>query len=63
MMAEIVKMIELSTNTLNCNFNNINNYNSSFFTTASEQFIFNKIYHIIKNIKMKMRNIYLLKKK
>ena len=50
MMAEIVKMIELSTNTLNCNFNNINNYNSSFFTTASEQFIFNKIYHYLYEI-------------
>ena len=50
MMAEIVKMIELSTNTLNCNFNNINNYNSSFFTTASEQFIFNKIYQYLFNV-------------
>jgi hypothetical protein len=49
-MVEIVKMIESSTNTLNCNFNNNNNsiiYNSTFFATASEQFIFNKIYHYL----------------
>ena len=43
-MAEIIKIIELSTNTLNCNFNNSSNYSTNFFTTASEQFIFNKIY-------------------
>ena len=50
MMVEIVKMIELSTNTLNCNFNNINNYNSNFFATASEQFIFNKVYLYFFNV-------------
>jgi hypothetical protein len=50
LMVEIVKMIELTTNTLNCNFNNNNNFNSKFFDTASEQFIFNKIYHYLYNI-------------
>ena len=44
-MVDIVKMIESCTNTLNCSFNNNNvNYDSNFFATASEQFIFNKIY-------------------
>ena len=42
LMVDIIKMIESSTNTLNCNFNNNKNYNSEFFSTASEQFIFNK---------------------
>ena len=50
LMADIVKMIELTSNTLNCNFNNNNNFNSNFFATASEQFIFNKIYHYLYNI-------------
>ena len=50
LMVDIVKMIELTTNTLNCNFNNNNNFNSNFFATASEQFIFNKIYHYLYNI-------------
>jgi hypothetical protein len=52
-MVEIVKMIESSTNTLNCNFNNNNNsiiYNSTFFATASEQFIFNKVYLYFFNV-------------
>ena len=49
-MAEIIKIIELSTNTLNCNFNNSSNYSTNFFTTASEQFIFNKIYSYLYNI-------------
>ena len=52
-MGEIIKMIESCTNTLNCNFNNNNNninYNSDFFATASEQFIFNKIYHYLYEI-------------
>ena len=44
LMEEIVKMIDSSTNTLNCSFNNNKNYNSEFYSTASEQFIFNKIY-------------------
>ena len=50
MMIEIVKMIESSTNTLNCNFNNTNNYNSNIYATASEQFIFNKIYPYLYNV-------------
>ena len=50
MMVEIIKNMELSTNILNCNFNNTNNYNSNFFSTASEQFIFNKIYYYLYNI-------------
>ena len=50
LMVEIVKMIESSTNTLNCNFNNNKNYNSEFFSAASEQFIFNKIYHYLYNV-------------
>ena len=50
MMVEIVKMIESSTNTLNCNFNNTNNYNSNIYSTASEQFIFNKIYPYFYNV-------------
>ena len=52
-MSEIVKMIESCTNTLNCNFNNNNNninYDSDFFATASEQYIFNKIYHYLYEI-------------
>ena len=49
-MIEIMKMVVSCTNTLNCNINNNNNfnsntnYNSTFFSTASEHFIFNKIY-------------------
>ena len=50
LMVEIVKMIESSTNTLNCNFNNNKNYNSEFFSAASEQFIFNKIYLYLYNV-------------
>ena len=68
-MVDIVKAIELSMNTLNSNFNNISpNYNSTIYYNASEQFIFNKIFHLlydiydkkykkeIKNIKKKMKN-------
>ena len=53
MMVEIIKIIESCTNTLNCNFNNNNNnitYSSTFLATASEQFIFNKIYHYLYEI-------------
>ena len=50
LMVEIVKMIESSTNTLNCSFNNNKNYNSNFVSTASEQFIFNKIYLYFYNV-------------
>ena len=51
LMIEIMKIIELSINTLNSNFNNISpNYNSSMYYNASEQFIFNKIYHYLYDI-------------
>jgi hypothetical protein len=51
LMIEIMKIIELSMNTLNSNFNNISpNYNSSMYYNASEQFIFNKIYHYLYDI-------------
>ena len=61
-------MIESSANTLNCNFNSINSiYDSTFFSTASEQFIFNKIYHLLYNIYdkkyKKVNDEYLLIKK
>ena len=67
-MIGIFKMIESSANTLNCNFNSINSiYDSTFFSTASEQFIFNKIYHLLYNIYDKkygkVNNEYLLIKK
>ena len=51
LIIQIVKMVELSTNTLNCNFNSFNiNYNSSFFSAATEQFIFSRIYHLLYDI-------------
>ena len=51
LMVEIVKIIELSMNTLNSNFNSISpNYNSSIYYNASEQFICNKIYHYLYDI-------------
>ena len=51
LMVEIMKIIELSTNTLNSNFNNISpNYNSSMYYNATEQFIFNKMYHYLYDI-------------
>ena len=51
LMVEIVKIIELSTNALNSNFNSISpNYNSTMYYNASEQFIFNKIYHYLYDI-------------
>ena len=67
-MIGIIKMIESSTNTLNCNFNSINSiYDSTFFSTATEQFIFNKIYHLLYNIYdkkyKKVNDEYLLIKK
>jgi hypothetical protein len=50
-MVDIVKAIELSMNTLNSNFNNISpNYNSTIYYNASEQFIFNKIFHLLYDI-------------
>ena len=50
-MVDIVKIIELSMNTLNSNFNNISSsYNSTMYYNASEQFIFNKIFHLLYDI-------------
>ena len=37
-------------NTLNSTYNNYQNYESSYFSLASEQFIFSKIYYIIYDI-------------
>ena len=51
LMVEIMKIIELSINTLNSNFNNISpNYNSSMYYNATEQFIFKKLYHYLYDI-------------
>ena len=52
-MAEIIKLIEHTTNTLNCYYNqekNNINYNTNFYNSATEQFIFNKIYHYLYEI-------------
>ena len=50
-MIEIIKIIEYTTNNLNCNYNNDNiNYNSNFYNSATEQFIFNKIYNYLYQI-------------
>ena len=50
-MIDIVKIIESSMNTLNSNFNSISSsFNSSMYYNASEQFIFNKIYHLLYDI-------------
>lgn len=46
-MADIVKLIEYTTNTLNCHYNKDINYNTNFYNTATEQFIFNKIYNYL----------------
>ena len=49
-MIDIVKIIELSTNTLNSSYNNYQNNDSVYFSLASEQFLFSKIYYIIYDI-------------
>ena len=49
-MIDIVKIIELSTNTLNSTYNNYQNNDSVYFSLASEQFLFSKIYYIIYDI-------------
>ena len=51
-MAEIIKLIEHTTNILNCYYNQENNinYNTNFYNSATEQFIFNKIYHYLYEI-------------
>ncbi len=49
---EIVKILELSTNSLNSTYNNNNleEDDITFFSLASEQYLFNKIYYIIYDI-------------
>ena len=50
-MMEVVKILELCTNTLNSSYNNYENNNDiTYFSLASEQFLFNKIYYIIYDI-------------
>ena len=50
-MSDIIKIIETTTNTLNCNYNIDNiNYDSNFYNSATEQFIFNKIYYYLYEI-------------
>ena len=49
-MMDIVKIIELCINTLNSTYNNYQNNDSSYFSLASEQFLFSKIYYIIYDI-------------
>ena len=49
-MIDIVKIIELSTNTLNSSYNNYQNNDSVYFSLASEQFLFSEIYYIIYDI-------------
>ena len=49
-MMEIAKILELCTNTLNSTYNNNLEDNITYFSLASEQFIFNKIYYIIYGI-------------
>ena len=50
-MSDIIKIIEFTTNTLNSLYNIDNiNYNSNFYNTATEQFIFNKIYYYLYDI-------------
>ena len=50
LMIEIVKIIELCTNTLNSSYNNSQNNDIAYFSLASEQFLFNKIYYVIYDI-------------
>ena len=50
LMIEIVKIIELCTNTLNSSYNNNQNNDIAYFSLASEQFLFNKIYYVIYDI-------------
>ena len=50
-MSDIIKIIEITTNTLNSDYNIDNiNYDSNFYNTATEQFIFNKIYYYLYEI-------------
>ena len=49
-MIEIVKIIELCIKTLNSTYNNYQNNDSIYFSLASEQFLFGKIYYMIYDI-------------
>ena len=50
-MMEVVKILELCTNTLNSSYNNYDyNNDITYFSIVSEQFLFNKIYYIIYDI-------------
>ena len=67
---EIVKILELCTNSLNSTYNNNINQEEDdiiFFSLASEQFLFNKIYYIIYDIYdkkyQKINNDFLQKQK
>ena len=66
-MTEVVKIIELCTNTLNSSYNNNQNNDITYFSLASEQFLFNKIYYVIYDIYNKkyqnQNNEFLLKQK
>jgi hypothetical protein len=51
LMIEVVKMLEMCTNTLNCTYNNNNpETDIAYFSLASEQFLFNKIYYLLYDI-------------
>ena len=67
MMIEIVKIIELCTNTLNSSYNNNQDNDITYFSVASEQFLFNKIYYILYDVYNKkyqnQNNDFLLKQK
>ena len=49
-MMDIVKILELCTNTLNSTYNNYQNNTIEYFALASEQFLFSKIYYILYDI-------------
>ncbi len=67
LMTEVVKIIELCTNTLNSSYNNNQNNDITYFSLASEQFLFNKIYYVIYDIYNKkyqnQNNEFLLKQR
>lgn len=64
-MVNIIKLFEFCTSNLNTSFNNKNNaFDVNYLSTASEQYIFNKIYFILFNIyseKYKEDNINFIK--
>ena len=51
LMIEVIKILELCTNTLNSSYNSNNQDNDiAYFSLASEQFLFNKIYYVIYDV-------------